>query len=243
LDRIKEKNKKTAIDNSRTRTEKVQAKADYIEANKQVKKSIRADKNKYVEGLATTAEKAAREGNMKQLYDTTKKLEGNYSKPERPVKDKESRPITEIQQQRNRWVECFEGLLNRPAPMSSPDIEALHTDLPVDFNPPTTEGIRLAIRQIESGKPAGPKNISAETLKVLLNRMKDVVDAQLRDQQAGFRKDRSCTDQIVRLRIIVEQSVEWNSTLYINFIDNGKAFDSVDRRTSWKLLRHYGVPD
>ncbi|VDP88941.1 unnamed protein product [Schistosoma mattheei] len=40
---------------------------------------------------------------MKQLYDTTKKLSGKYSKPERPVKSKEGRPITEIQQQCNRW--------------------------------------------------------------------------------------------------------------------------------------------
>ncbi|VDO49921.1 unnamed protein product, partial [Schistosoma margrebowiei] len=74
---------------------------------------------------------------MKQLYDTTKKLAGKYSKPERPVKDKEGKPITEIQQQRNRWVEYFEELLNRPAPMNPPDIEAAHTDLPIDVNPPT----------------------------------------------------------------------------------------------------------
>ncbi|VDP50113.1 unnamed protein product [Schistosoma curassoni] len=107
LDKIKErKNKKAAINNSQTRAEKVQAQAEYIEANKRVKKSIRADK-KYVEKLATTAEKAETEGNMKQLYDTTKKLAGKYSKPERPVKDKEDRPITETQQQRNRWVEYF----------------------------------------------------------------------------------------------------------------------------------------
>lgn len=37
--------------------------------------------------------------------------------------------------------------------------------------------------------------------------------------------------------------MEWNSSLYINFIDYEKAFDSVDRQTLWKLLRHYGVPD
>ncbi|VDP37614.1 unnamed protein product [Schistosoma margrebowiei] len=67
--------------------------------------------------------------------------------------------------------------------------------------------------------------------RVLLNRMKDAEDAQLRDQQAGFRKDRSFTDQIVTLRIIVEQSLEWNLSLYINFIDYEKAFNSVDRRT------------
>ncbi|VDP85336.1 unnamed protein product [Schistosoma mattheei] len=67
LDKIKErKNKKTAINNSRTRAEKVQAQAEYIEANKQVKKSIRADKKKYVEELAMTAEKAARERNSRK---------------------------------------------------------------------------------------------------------------------------------------------------------------------------------
>ncbi|VDP50184.1 unnamed protein product [Schistosoma margrebowiei] len=77
----------------------------------------------------------------------------------------------------------------------------------------------------------------------MLNRMKDCVDAQLRDQQAVFRKDRPCTDQIATLWIIVEQSIEWNSSLYINFIDYEKAFDSVDRTTLWKLLRHYGVPE
>nr|KAG5713184.1 hypothetical protein BaRGS_007711 [Batillaria attramentaria] len=64
----------------------------------------------------------------------------------------------------------------------------------------------------------------------------------LRDQQAGFRRNRSCADQIASLRIIVEQSLEWNSPLYINFIDYEKAFDSVDREALWKLLRHYGVP-
>ncbi|VDO54807.1 unnamed protein product [Schistosoma margrebowiei] len=95
---IKERrNKKAAINNSRTRTEIIQAQTEYIEANKQVKKSIKVNKKKCVEELATTAEKAAREGNMKQLYDTTKKLAGKYSKPERPVKDKEGKPITEIQ--------------------------------------------------------------------------------------------------------------------------------------------------
>ncbi|CAI2729894.1 unnamed protein product [Schistosoma spindalis] len=166
LDRIKErKNKKTTINNSRTRAEKVQAQAEYIEANKQVKKSIRADKQKYVEELATTAEKAAREGSMKQLYDTTKKLAGKYSKPERPVKEKEGRPITEIQQRRNRWAEYFEKLLNRPAPMNPPDIEAAHTDLPTDVHPQTTGEIRMAIRQIKSGEATGPDNIPAEALK------------------------------------------------------------------------------
>ena len=42
---------------------------------------------------------------------------------------------------------------------------------------------------------------------ILLERMKDVVDPQLRDNQAGFRKNRSCTNQIATLLIIIEQSI------------------------------------
>ncbi|VDP64054.1 unnamed protein product [Schistosoma curassoni] len=64
LDNIQEvKNEKTAINNNRTRTEKVKAQAEYTEASKQVK-SIKADKQKYVEELATTTENATTEGNL-----------------------------------------------------------------------------------------------------------------------------------------------------------------------------------
>ena len=73
--------------------------------------------------------------------------------------------------------------------------------------------------------------------------MKDVVDPLLRDQQAGFRAGRSCADQIATLRIILEQSLEWNSPLYINFMDYIKTFDSVHRQSLWKLMRHYGIPE
>ncbi|VDO49243.1 unnamed protein product [Schistosoma margrebowiei] len=102
---------------------------------------------------------------MKRLYDTTKKLAGKHSKPERPVKDKEGKPITEIQQQRNRCVEYFEKLLNRQAPMNPPDIKAAYTDHPIDVNPPMTEKIRMSIKQIKIGKAAGSDNIPTEALK------------------------------------------------------------------------------
>ncbi|XP_052242511.1 uncharacterized protein LOC127852600 [Dreissena polymorpha] len=79
--------------------------------------------------------------------------------------------------------------------------------------------------------------------------MKDAADPHLHDQQAGFRKERSCTDQITTLHIIRKQSLEWNSPLWrwkvkveFNFIDYEKAFDSVDREFLWRLMRHYRVP-
>ena len=78
--------------------------------------------------------------------------------------------------------------------------------------------------------------------RILFTRLLKAVDEQLREQQAGFRKDRSCTDQIAALRIIIEQSLEWNTSLFLNFVDFEKAFDSLDREVLWNLMAHYGIP-
>ena len=40
----------------------------------------------------------------------------------------------------------------------------------------------------------------------------------------------------------MEQSIEWQSSLNINFIDFEKAFDRISREVLWRLLRHYGLP-
>src|ERR1700753_2667348 len=78
--------------------------------------------------------------------------------------------------------------------------------------------------------------------RIVLGRIKFALDKMLRKEQAGFRQNRSCIDHIASLRIIVEQSLEWQSLLYMNFIDFKKAFDMVDREVLWKILRYYGLP-
>ncbi|VDP61229.1 unnamed protein product [Schistosoma curassoni] len=72
--------------------------------------------------------------------------------------------------------------------------------------------------------------------------MKDTVDAQLPDQQAGFHKDHSCTNQIATLRIIVEQSVEWNASWCINSIDYEEAFDSASLSEVLRSHQYVYVP-
>lgn len=78
--------------------------------------------------------------------------------------------------------------------------------------------------------------------KIIIDRIKTAVDKQLRQEQAGFRKGKSCCDQIFVLRNIIEQCTEWQRQLIINFIDFEKAFDSIHRESLWKILRHYGIP-
>ena len=51
------------------------------------------------------------------------------------------------------------------------------------------------------------------------------------------------TEQIVTLRNIIEQSLEFNTELHMNFLDFKKAFDSVHRDSLWKIVHLYGIPD
>jgi hypothetical protein len=55
--------------------------------------------------------------------------------------------------------------------------------------------------------------------RIILGKIKKIVGTKLRDEQAGFRQNRSCTDQITTLRIKAKQNTEWNSPLYITFVD------------------------
>ncbi|VDO68260.1 unnamed protein product [Schistosoma curassoni] len=94
--------------------------------------------------------KAATEGNIRTLYDTTKKLAGKYGKPDRLVKDKESKPLIAIQGKWTRWAEHFEGLLSRPAPLNAPDVRAAHIDLPIDVTRPIIKKISTDDRSRET---------------------------------------------------------------------------------------------
>ena len=78
--------------------------------------------------------------------------------------------------------------------------------------------------------------------KIIIERISETVDQQLRKEQAGFRPGRGCTDQIFTLRNIIEQCTEWQRQLYINFVDFEKAFDSIHRESLWRILRAYGIP-
>ena len=78
--------------------------------------------------------------------------------------------------------------------------------------------------------------------RTVINRLYDGVNKRLRQEQAGFRKGRNTTEQIFTLRNIIEQSIEWQASLYVNFVDFEKAFDSVHQESLWKIMQAYGIP-
>lgn len=59
--------------------------------------------------------------------------------------------------------------------------------------------------------------------------MKEALFKELRPEQAGFRCNK-------------EQSIEWDSPLYSTGMDFEKVYNSVDRTTIWKQMKHYLIP-
>ena len=80
-------------------------------------------------------------------------------------------------------------------------------------------------------------------LKILQARLQQYVNCELPDVQAGFRKGRGTRDQIANIRWIMEKPREFQKTIYFWFIDYAKAFDSVDHKKLWKILKEMGIPD
>ena len=81
------RSKKENINRARTRLQKERAHAEYTEANKDVKKRVRKDKRMFIDDLAKEAEAAARQHNMKTLYDTTKQLSRKFKATNHQIRD------------------------------------------------------------------------------------------------------------------------------------------------------------
>ena len=62
-------------------------------------------------------------------------------------------------------------------------------------------------------------------LKILQARLRQYVNCELPDGQAGFRKGRGTRDQIANICWIMEKAREFQKSIYFCFIDYAKAFD------------------
>ena len=56
-------------------------------------------------------------------------------------------------------------------------------------------------------------------LRIILNRLTPQTENILSEEQAGFRKNRSTTEQILNCRLIMEKHIEQQRPLFHNFID------------------------
>ena len=162
---ILKRSKKENLNRARTRLQKERAHAEYTEANKDVKKSVRKDKRKFIDDLAKEAEAAARQHNMTTLYDATKQLSRKFKATNHQIRNLNGRLLTTTEEQLKRWVEHFQQLLNRPPPMEPPILPPANQELDISCEPPTRAEVEKAIKSLKNNKSAGPDNIPAEVLK------------------------------------------------------------------------------
>ena len=69
------------------------------------------------------------------------------------------------------------------------------------------------------------------------------MNRELPDVQGRFRKGRENRDQIANIRWIIKKAREFPKNIYFCFIDYNKAFDCVDHKKNWKILKLMGIPD
>ena len=80
-------------------------------------------------------------------------------------------------------------------------------------------------------------------LKNLQARLQQYVNCELPDVQAGFRKSRGTRDQNANIHWIMEKAKEFQKNINFCFTNYAKAFDCVDNKKLWIILKRMGIPD
>ena len=79
-------------------------------------------------------------------------------------------------------------------------------------------------------------------LIILLKRMREKIEYELPDEQAGFRRGRSTADMLVALQVLIEKTIEMDGQAFVVFIDYSKAFDSISQVQMFEILTEMGFP-
>ena len=84
---------------------------------------------------------------------------------------------------------------------------------------------------------------SKAMLKILQARLRQYMNCERPDVQAGFGKSRGTRNQIANICWIIKKTREFQKNIYFHFIDYAKAFDCVDHNKLWNILKELGIPD
>ena len=77
---------------------------------------------------------------------------------------------------------------------------------------------------------------------VILNRIRSCVDRVIKQQQGGFRLNKSTRDVVFGLWRDMERKWRSKEGFIVTFIDFSKAFDSLVWEALWKIMECLGCP-
>ena len=137
----------------------------YREKDKEVKHSMRQDKRAWMEDIVKEAEENAQNGNMKGVYDATRKICNVFPKTSGAVKNKEGSILTKEDQVLQRWKKHFKEILNREEPESIADVDTNISVIEEISDYITKDEIHKSVMNLKNGKAPGDDMIAAELLK------------------------------------------------------------------------------
>ena len=156
-----------------TRSERVkgQLRKKYREKDRKVKQSLKLDKKKWLESIATEDEETARSQHIKTLYGLMKKLCNERTRHNAAVLDKDGNLLSKKEEVKKRWTEHFREILSREQPTNliRPEGEAgfefVELIEEIAVSEPTIGDVKDAITKLKNGNAPDIDNITAELLK------------------------------------------------------------------------------
>ena len=144
---------------------------DYSRLNKLVKKSAKADDQRWADNLAKDLEVAAANGRQREVWRRIKNLSRKKKRRAVAVRDGKGQPIADIEQQRERWAEHFSTLLNPQTTsadftqLDSIPVEPCFSSLSEEDQTPASNEILAALSKLKNYKSPGINGICNEQLK------------------------------------------------------------------------------
>lgn len=178
---------------------------------------------------------------------------GNYKTPHQSRISKED--IQEgIKKLKNRKAPGTDNISNELLKYAGPELVTKMTtlygkildtsEIPSDWH----ESVTIPI--FKKGQKTLPENYRGITLlnssmKLFTHILKRKLEAQIqnREEQQGFRRNRSTTDALFIIKQLKEKAIEYNVPAYLCFVDLTKAFDKVRLTDVINLLKEKESPD
>ncbi|XP_060080646.1 uncharacterized protein LOC132560005 [Ylistrum balloti] len=176
-----------------THSERVkgQLKVQYKVKDREVKRSLKADKKKWIDNIASDSEEAERSPHMETLYSLTKTLCNERPRSSTALLDKNGNLISSKAEVLSRWTEHFQEILNREEPQDpitendEVELDDIYEEISVDM--PSTEEVQRAIKKLRNGKSPGIDSITAELIKANTNfpitNIHELMEAIWREEQ------------------------------------------------------------
>ncbi|KAL9963186.1 hypothetical protein ACROYT_G032363 [Oculina patagonica] len=131
----------------------------------QMRQRGRRDRRAYVESEAERAEEAGKRGDVRTLYDVTRKLSGRFQNTTKPVRNEAGVLLRTAEEEMHRCREHFQTVLNHEEPLN-PEVEP-NEELNNRTGRITRIEIKNAIKKLKNRKAAGCDNIPPEANKAV----------------------------------------------------------------------------